>query len=1019
VNTTLAMSVPTDIYLKIEKFRKENNFSTKAKVVRYILDLKDEIEIDNHDTQYSSLDAVNFSIRINQGEKDELTQRAISYNMNLSQYIRNILMSYSYKKMDLGGSENVAGNKEQKFYTALQDLFIGVQTEGKSGYTNLMNIKNKYFEDIKKYLVKDIDKVLIEFPEFREELFDNLFTFFSRYFNDNGTLYFANTPFHQQVYMIDEKITNKTESVEIKYINNKNESFRQFAFNRVYTDNDDVMLFWKTNMLYYVKTDNIFRSVKVKIDGYNFYVDAGGIENKQNNEKRQVIFNFKDIKDSGKEKVIEINAVYSTHGRVTKEDEIIKDIENAGIEGIDESILRKVFAAFNKQATVDYFINKNAKQFLEEQLDLFIYQYLFKDERDEFKFSHKRLRQVQAIRSIALKLIVFISQFEDELVKIWNKPKFVMNSNYIITIDKLSKNIINKIINHNNVSMQIGEWENLGLIDTEFKIENIKDEKYKHLPLDTKYFKDVELDILSLFKNIDDDLDGWFIHSENYQALNGLKNKFNKSIDLIYIDPPYNTGSDGFLYMDKFKHSTWLTMMENRLELSKTVLKDDGIVLVSMGDLDPQTGESYRLQALLSNIFPTRFGNLIWKKRGGIGSFSERYLTENHEYIFVHGNKDGFLYENIVDSAMLREYKEEDEKGRFKWNGILGPSQQTRQRRPNLYYSVLYDLDNKKIFGFRHNGEDIIFDKEHSDNYEEIITPGNSTWLFGMDALEGHYKNGIIGVFENKGKFEINIKRYLYNDDGTVNGKILKSHLVDNKIKIGGNSEGTRLIKNMFYPEDYSDLKPKPLSLLEFLIERRAIGRKEIVLDYFAGSGTTAHAIINLNRNDGGNRKYICVEMADYAMNICIPRIKKAIFSSEWDKGKPGENNGISHFMKYFELEQYEDTLFKSKYKDDTFLLANLNAPPYEQYVFMRDDKLSYCIDTDKTDRDDVPDARDNHISIDLSGLYKNIDIAESLSLAAGKKIKSIDKKQIVFSDGSREEINDIKYNSIRPLIWW
>lgn len=93
--------------------------------------------------------------------------------------------------------------------------------------------------------------------------------------------------------------------------------------------------------------------------------------------------------------------------------------------------------------------------------------------------------------------------------------------------------------------------------------------------------------------------------------------------------------------------------------------------------------------------------------------------------------------------------------------------------------------------------------------------------------------------------------------------------------------------------------------------------------------------------------------------------------------------------------------------------------PPYEQYVFMRDDKLSYCIDTDKTDRDDVPDARDNHISIDLSGLYKNIDIAESLSLAAGKKIKSIDKKQIVFSDGSREEINDIKYNSIRPLIWW
>ena len=102
-----------------------------------------------------------------------------------------------------------------------------------------------------------------------------------------------------------------------------------------------------------------------------------------------------------------------------------------------------------------------------------------------------------------------------------------------------------------------------------------------------------------------------------------------------------------------------------------------------MGDLDPQTGGSYRLQMLLSNIFPVRFGTLIWKKRGGIGSFSEKYLTENHEYIFVYGNKNGFLYENIVDRAMLKEYKEEDKKGPYKWNSLLGPSQQTRQRRPN------------------------------------------------------------------------------------------------------------------------------------------------------------------------------------------------------------------------------------------------------------------------------------------------------------------------------------------------
>ena len=911
------------------------------------------------------------------------------------------------------------GSKEKKFFAALQDLFIGVQTEGESGYTNLMNIKNKYFEDIKGYIIKDIDKALMEFPEFREELFDHLFTFFSRYFNENGTLYFANTPYHQEVYMMEEKEANIIETIDIKYPNNKNHVFKEFIFNRVYTDNDDVMLFWKTNMLYYVKTDNIFKSIKVKIDGFNFFVDASKIENKQNNEKKKIIFKLKGVNKAGNDQTIELEAVYSAHGRITKEDEIIKGIKKAGIDGVTDSILKKVFAAFNKQCTVDYFINKNAKEFLEEQLDVFIYQYMFKDEKDEFKFSHERLKQIQAVRSVALKLISFISQFEDELVKIWNKPKFAKNSNYVITLDKLPEKIIDMIIDHKSLKFQIEEWAALGFIHSDFIKEDIKNEKYKYLPLDTKYFKDIELNILALFDDLDETLDGWFIHSDNYQALNGLKNKFKNSIDLIYIDPPYNTGSDGFLYMDKFKHSTWLTMMENRLELSKETLKDDGIILTSLGDLDPQTGESYRLQMLLSNIFPVRFGTLIWKKRGGIGSFSEKYLTENHEYIFVYGNKNGFLYENIVDRAMLKEYKEEDKKGPYKWNSLLGPSQQTRQRRPNLYYGLLYDVENDKIFGFRHNEEEIIFDHDHSDDYEIIKTPGNSTWLFGMDAFEKHYKNGIIKVFKKKDKYEVNIKRYLYNDDGTVNGKILKSILTDNNVKIGLNSEGTRLIKDMFYPEDYSALKPKPLSLLEFLIERRAIGKGEIILDFFAGSGTTAHAVINLNRKDKGKRKYLCVEMADYAINISIPRIKKAIFSSEWEKGKPKKEDGISHFMKYYELEQYEDTLSKSKYKDEAYMLTNIKNSPYEQYIFMRDDKLSYCIDTSKIEDKGELDISDNDISIDLSKLYNNIDIAESLSLSEGKRIRTIKGGEVLFSDGTKESIDKVNYNSVKPFIWW
>src|SRR3990172_7177945 len=144
---------------------------------------------------------------------------------------------------------------EKQFFAALRDIFVGAKVEGDSGYVNLMRIKSRYYEQgVFPQLQRDINAALKPFPDFREELFDKLYTFFQRYFSESGSIYFRYTALHQNVY------------------------------EKVYTDDRDVVLFWKTHMLYYVKTDRIFNSMGVEVDGVKFYFDAGKMELKRANE---------------------------------------------------------------------------------------------------------------------------------------------------------------------------------------------------------------------------------------------------------------------------------------------------------------------------------------------------------------------------------------------------------------------------------------------------------------------------------------------------------------------------------------------------------------------------------------------------------------------------------------------------------------------------------------------------------------------------------------------------------------
>jgi len=968
-------------------------------------------------------------------------------------------------------------NKEQKFYKTLQDIFIGAKIEGEGGFINLMRIKSKYYEKIEQLLKKDIEEALKKYPGFREELFDKLYNFFSRYFTESGSIYFNSTPFHNNIY------------------------------EKVYTNDRDVILFWKTQMLYYVKTDRIFKSIPVEFDGYKFYFDATTIENKKANEKRNLIYEIKEIKE---DKTIVFNVYYSEKRRVTETKGILKELKKKEIN-ISEEQLERAFRVFERQSEVDFFINKNAKAFLQEQFKLWSYQYFWEGAKE---WTADRVNQLQILKDIAFKIIDFVSQFEDELVKIWNKPKFVKNSNYVITLDRLNDDIIEKIIYHRNLDEQIEEWKQIGIVDEEFEIEHIfenfsnksneyvlnlfsKEElqkqglistgyhlpynpdlverakelrknmtpaekklwyeylrnfkhrvlrqrpinhfivdfycpalklvievdgehhyteegksydeerrkileryglreirfrndevinefdrvckkieritpasplnvsplnkgeyppasplikggikggikkEFSHLPIDTKYFKDLEFEILSQFEDLDKSLDGWLIKSENYQALNTILPKFKEKVQTIYIDPPFNLdSSDQFLYRTNYKDANWATLLENRLRIAREWLNKKGSIFVRC-----DSNGNWIVRFLMNDIFDNNFRNEIAVKRtrtlkGESGRFHTAW-----ESLYFYGKSENTLFNGF------RKLKPESE---WEWVEMHLPG--TRKDEDLLY---------RNFFGKR------------------IKAPEGRRWALSQESLDDAISKGLVKMDEQTG-----MPKFL------TKWETLGSNWTD----ISG------------YSPTHGFTTENSEELLQRAIESTS-NQNDLIFDFFLGSGTTTAVAHKLGR------KWIGVEMGEHFYTVVLPRMKKVLFYDKSGISKEVKEYQGGGFFKYYELEQYEETLANTVYENHDMLVIG-DKSPYEQYVFLKDEKMLRALEIDYENK---------KVNVDLSKLYENIDIAETISNLTGKWIKKITplaplqegNYEVEFEDGSVVNTKDLDYKLIKPLIWW
>lgn len=592
----------------------------------------------------------------------------------------------------------------------------------------------------------------------------------------------------------------------------------------------------------------------------------------------------------------------------------------------DRTLLARYLNQYTARNTMDYFIHKNLGAFLKRELDFYIkneVMHLDDIENADAPKVEDYLAKIKVLRKIAGKLIEFMAQLEDFQKKLWLKKKFVVETNYCITLDRVPEELYPLIIANED---QHDEWVKLFAIDeiegdavtpaysVPLSIDFLKTND--KLVLDTRFFDAAfKAKLLSSIQNFDEQCDGLLIHSENFQALNLLQEKYREQVKCVYIDPPYNTNASEILYKNELKHSSWLSLMQNRVDVTLSLLDKSGLLEVAIDNVELNKLEALLKQSLGEDNYVTTIA-IMNNPKGR----DQEFIAESHDYTMLFAKDIKLLTTNrlnLTKNQLKTKYSKSNEDGQYRELPLRrSGTDSSRNDRPYMYFPFIYDKNAnllqvipKDEYKLIYNG--VGFDdgyvetlkKEYEDNGFTFILPiradgSNGRWRWGYDSCSKGCKENVLKV---KGSPNLTIYQIDNADDTYLPKSLWYGERHDSSTK-GTNALKDIIVNNVF---DY----PKSLfTVMDFI----QIGGDDniLVVDYFAGSGTTGHAVINLNREDEGQRKYILVEMGDYFDTVLKPRISKVIYSADWKDGKPkNRDTGISHCYKYLRLESYEDTL--------------------------------------------------------------------------------------------------------------
>lgn len=758
-------------------------------------------------------------------------------------------------------------------------------------------------------------------------IYNHLYAFFSRYYQEGD--------------FISKRRYSKRERYAIPY------------------NGEEVYLYWANQDQYYIKTAEYLTDYSFKSpNGVTVHFKLIAAEVEQNNEKGEnrvflprlsemawdedalqlrIPFEYRPLSareaitygQRNPQEAISAQAVAEIPKRVAKQPRALaalqaerrRDSQDNPVSYLDHHLRQ-----YTRRNTADFFIHKDLHGFLSRELDFFLKNEVLSLEEMEAAgegLAEGWFQMLRLIKAVGNRVIEFLTQIEDFQKTIWEKRKFITETFYCITVGNIDESFFADIA---ACEPQWAEWKELFHIDEEqtnlFTAgRSMQDRRiaFLHaqptLVLDTRHFDRAFVDLLlGSFNDLDEITDGLFVHSENWQALNLLVDKYRGKVQCAYIDPPYNTSASEILYRNEYKHSSWLSLMCNRLRPCARILPPKGILCITIDDF-----EVHRLKLLVEQVYgQDSITGCAAIRSNPSGRATPKSFSIAHEYalfVAVSGVPEIGRLEHT--EKQKSRYSEKDSAGRFEWVNLRkhGGANAFRTARPAMYYPIFVKGSEVRIPQMSWDAATREWKlQEQPERGEIVVLPirragsqrSEMTWKLGVTTAR-RMTSELCARPDQDGEMGVYRKSRL-KEEGTLPRTWWE------RPEYSATEYGTNLLADIMGRANTFPF-PKSIHATSDCLRVAGIGEEGIVIDFFAGSGTTAHAVVGMNREDGGERRFILVDMGDHFDTVLLPRIKKVTYTPEWKGGQPKrpptaeEAQRAPRIIKVIRLESYEDAL--------------------------------------------------------------------------------------------------------------
>ena len=845
-------------------------------------------------------------------------------------------------------------------------------------------------------------------------LYQHLYGFFSRYYDDGD--------------IVSKRRYSRRERYAIPY------------------NGEEVLLHWANKDQYYVKTGEHFRDYAFKAGDVTVrfaVVDADVEQGNVKGEKRYFFPRLAEAEWRNKARELHIpfefrpatSADKARNGQNHLQEVLIAQAVEALPQHLDDAPLAAVTAErhrngektvtlfeyhmrrYTRRNTTDFFIHKDLKGFLGREFDFYLKNEVLNIDGVETTdpitaegWARGWFQMLQLMKMAAGQVIDFLSQVETFQKTIWEKRKFVTDAQYCISLRVIDAHFHAEIA---KCEAQWEEWKRLYTIDeaetTLFnhassatnksakRLEFLAD--HPSLVLDTAYFDerfcDELLASLSEANDLDELTDGVLVQSENFQALGLLGQRYRGAAQCVYLDPPYNTDASAILYKNDYKDSAWLSLMADRLPAAKSWLTQGGVACVAIDD-----EEASRLRLLMQQLFEVELG-VVAVRSNPAGRKSKGRFSPSHEYAFFFGDESSLPAALEKTEGQLARYPLTDELGRYAWNNLIRHgSNDRREDRPKLYYPIYVASDDSlrvpeldwdeegqayRVLDEPQDGETVAW-----PNRIEEGTVVEKNWHRGPETLAETLDDYRVRRLPSGIEIDFKIRMDLGASPNTW----------WDDSKYASANRGPRTLKALFGERNFDFAKAVPL--VEDCLRASGCAGDATVLDFFAGSGTTAHAVANLNREDGGHRRFVLVEMGEHFKDVVLPRVKKVMFSPEWNAGRPQAPSEEAmarspRIVKYLRLESYDDALNNIEFAE----AGAQRAMELEDYL------IKYMLEWETRDSatllniEQLSRPFDYRLATHANGANGNggserADVAETFNYLLGLKVRT---RQVVYDD--------------------